>query len=80
MKYATGRNYGVDQVLEISNISTVDDSGVIYMFVAMFRDEARHIAGRVNGVAFGKSPDDIGAAVLAEYDAGRYQIVDGSFL
>lgn len=72
IKYATGRTYDTPQVLEIEiEARTTDDYG-LEEITATFRDQSRHIAGRVTAILFN---DGIGAAVLTEYDAGRYQAI-----
>jgi hypothetical protein len=73
--YPTGRDYGAPQILEITfePVSTSDFDAGIEFFPATFADKARSISGTVN--VFGMYCNDkaIGAEVLAEYDAGRYQ-------
>ena len=72
IKYTTGRTYDEPQVLEIEiEARTTDDFG-LEEITATFRDQSRHIAGRVTAILFN---DGIGAAVLTEYDAGRYQAI-----
>jgi hypothetical protein len=72
IQYATGRTYDTPQVLEIEiEARTTDDYG-LEEITATFRDQSRHIAGRVTAILFN---DGIGAAVLTEYDAGRYQAI-----
>ena len=70
IEYNTGRNYGKPQVLTITIEARSTDEYGIDTVTATFKDEARSIAGRVNAILFN---DGIGAAVLTEYDAGRYQ-------
>jgi len=72
IKYTTGRTYDAPQVLEIEiEARTTGDFG-LEEITATFRDQSRHIAGRVTALVFN---DGIGAAVLTEYDAGRYQAI-----
>jgi len=68
IRYATGRDYGTPQVLTITAPATPDDP--IADVRVTFEDEARGIAGAVTLMAFQLS--QVGPAVLAEYDAGRY--------
>jgi threonine aldolase len=72
IEYATGRTYNKPQVLTITIEARSTDEYGIDTVTATFKDEARQIAGRVNALLFN---DGIGAAVLAEYDAGRYQLI-----
>lgn len=73
IQFFTGRDYGAPQVLEITvpalpadELANVDVS---------FIDDARGIVGVVTLMAF-ELQGNIGAAVLREYDAGRYSSVD----
>ena len=69
--YATGRDYGAPQVLTINAPQLPDDS--IADVRVTFADAARNISGVVNLMAFECcTVDAMGAAVLREYDAGRY--------
>ena len=70
--YATGRTYDAPQVLEIEIENRKEDEFGLEEITATFRDQSRHIAGRVTAIVFN---DGIGAAVLTEYDAGRYQAI-----
>jgi hypothetical protein len=70
--YATGRTYDEPQVLEIEIETRKEDEFGLEEITATFNDKSRHIAGRVTAIVF---PDGIGAAVLTEYDAGRYQAI-----
>lgn len=70
IKYNTGRTYDTAQVLEITIESDVEDEFGLRDVVATFKDESRHIAGRVNVIVFA---DGVGSAVLTAYDAGQYQ-------
>ena len=71
IRYSTGRNYGAPQVLEIAAPASVEDD---FSFVPVqFTDAARGICGSVMVLGFYLS--DIGPAVLAEYDAGRYTLI-----
>lgn len=72
IKYATGRTYDSPQVLEIEIETRKEDEFGLEEITATFTDKSRHIAGRVTAIVF---PDGIGAAVLTEYDAGRYQAI-----
>jgi len=70
--YSTGRTYDAPQVLAITvEKETPDEFGLVDI-VATFRDDSRHISGRVHTVVFS---DGIGPAVLAAYDAGRYEAI-----
>lgn len=70
--YTTGRTYDEPQVLEIEIEARTEDEFGLEEITATFRDQSRHISGRVNALVF---PDGIGPAVLAEYDAGRYTAI-----
>jgi hypothetical protein len=72
IKYATGRTYDSPQVLEIEIETRKQDEYGLEEITATFKDQSRHIAGRVTATVF---PDGIGAAVLTEYDAGRYTAI-----
>lgn len=72
LTYTTGRTYDAPQVLEITIETRKQDEYGLEEITATFRDQSRHIAGRVNALVF---QDGIGAAVLAEYDAGRYTAI-----
>jgi hypothetical protein len=72
IKYSTGRTYDGPQVLEIEIENRQTDEFGLEEITATFRDSSRHIAGRVTAIVFN---DGIGAAVLTEYDAGRYQAI-----
>ena len=72
LTYTTGRTYDAPQVLEITIETRKQDEYGLEEITATFRDQSRHISGRVNALVF---PDGIGPAVLAEYDAGRYQAI-----
>jgi hypothetical protein len=72
INYATGRNYGMPQVLTITIESeTTDDYGFTDV-VATFSDASRNISGRVTLVTDTKG---LGEAVLQAYDAGQYQTI-----
>jgi hypothetical protein len=75
--FATGRDYGTPQVLEITYIApkAIDDFEVsaLDLMTAHFTDAARGISGQVNIFAKDATAVKIGSAVLAEYDAGNYQ-------
>jgi hypothetical protein len=70
IQYSTGRIYDEPQVLEIEIETRKEDDFGLEEITATFRDQSRHISGRVTAILFN---DGIGAAVLTEYDAGRYQ-------
>lgn len=70
--YSTGRTYDTAQVLAITIESEITDDFGIRDVVATFKDDSRHISGRVNVIVFN---DGIGASVLAAYDAGQYQAI-----
>jgi hypothetical protein len=72
INYATGRTYDAPQVLEIEIESRKEDEFGLEEITATFRDQSRHIAGRVTAILFN---DGVGAAVLTEYDAGRYTAI-----
>ena len=69
--YKTGRDYGALQVLAITFEPTDDMMADV---PATFVDAARGIAGRVVVFGMDSTPNRIGAAVLREYDAGRYEL------
>jgi len=73
IQYQTGRDYGAPQVLTIHYTPTDD---VLADVPAVFVDLARGIAGTVTVFGFDATPAAIGAAVLREYDAGRYTNTD----
>ena len=67
--FPTGRNYGMDQILEIEMPAEL---GTLFTLVK-FTDTARGIKGETEILLFGgESQYQIGLLVLAEYDAGRY--------
>ena len=67
--FPTGRNYGMDQILEIEMPA---EPGTLFTLVK-FTDIARGIKGETELLLFGgESQCQIGLLVLAEYDAGRY--------
>ncbi len=72
LNYSTGRTYDAPQVLEIEILSQVKDEFNFSTGSALFVDRSRHIAGRVDFMAFGDSNADIGRAVLDAYDSGTY--------
>jgi len=72
IQYKTGRDYGEPQVLEIWHEDTVSPDDLEWVSVN-FVDLVRHIGGQVWVFGFDMADDRIGRAVLAEYDAGRYQ-------
>jgi hypothetical protein len=75
--YETGRDYGAPQVLEITFPAvTVDAIDAAFVEVqAHFFDAARGISGAVKVFGSDATANRIGRAVLAEYDAGRYQSI-----
>lgn len=75
VSYNTGRDYGAPQVLEITFPEiTCDAFDAAFIDVeAHFFDAARRISGRVKVFGNDANENSIGRAVLAEYDAGRYQ-------
>lgn len=74
IKYQTGRDYGAPQVLEIT-IPALPADELADVDVS-FIDDARGIVGVVTLMALQANHREIGAAVLREYDAGRYSSVD----
>ncbi len=72
IQYPTGRTYDAPQVLEIIIESDTEDDFGLRDIVATFKDASRHINGRVTTTVFN---DGVGAAVLAAYDAGRYEAI-----
>jgi len=73
LTYATGRTYNGAQTLVITIEQSIEDEFGLSNITAVFRDASRHIDGRVSTVVFDAA--DIGPAVLAEYDAGRYSLI-----
>lgn len=75
IQYETGRDYGAPQVLEISAPNApIDDLADIELVLVTFIDRARNVSGAVEVFTFDLlSEQKLGRAVLAEYDAGRYQ-------
>ena len=74
--FNTGRDYGAPQVLEITYIAPKNQSNdpfEIELMTAHFIDSVRGISGQVNIFTNESTYTKIGRAVLAEYDAGRYQ-------
>ena len=69
--HKTGRNYGAAQVLDITFTPTDD---MLADVPAAFVDAARGIIGTVTVFGLEANARDIGAAVLREYDAGRYAL------
>lgn len=72
INYATGRNYGVPQILSITIESEATDDYGFTDTVATFTDASRNISGRVALVTCSES---LGQAVLSAYDAGQYQTI-----
>lgn len=75
--YQTGRDYGAPQVLEITFPAVTMDSfdAAFVNVTAHFVDAVRGISGTVNVFGNDANENSIGRAVLAEYDAGRYQAI-----
>jgi hypothetical protein len=74
-RYATGRNYGIPQVITITH----PEDGELFDFVTVhFIDDARNIAGVVQVLGIELAPYAIGSSVMREYDAGRYRETSGS--
>jgi len=75
--FNTGRDYGAPQVLEITYIAPTHinefDNAALDLMTAHFTDAARRISGQVSIFVKDATTAKIGSAVLAEYDAGRYQ-------
>ncbi len=75
IEHPTGRTYDAPQVLRITieEQSAPDSFGFVDV-VASFVDASRYISGRVETVLFETpvNPAEVGAAVLAAYDAGKY--------
>ena len=75
--FATGRDYGTPQVLEITYIAPtyIDEFEIaaLDLMTAHFTDAARNISGQVTIFVKDATAVKIGSAVLAEYDAGNYQ-------
>lgn len=71
--YATGRNYGAEQVLVITYNPIPHDADMLNLYQVQFTDDSRGISGTVD--IFGMDLDDmhIGKAVLEQYDAGAYR-------
>lgn len=70
IEYITGRKFnGIPQVLVITVISAPDES--LETLEAVFRDNVRGIKGTVD-IPAKDYPLNIGAAVVREYEAGRY--------
>ena len=70
-QYATGREYSGKQVLEI-DVPAIPDDLTADVRVT-FNDSARNISGAVSVMACECcTVSAMGAAVLREYDAGRY--------
>jgi len=75
MRYATGRNYGTEQVLEIdvTGMNPIDEFGFVDA-VAEFTDKSRNIKGKVYVSVFAKDLlTGIPQAVLKAYDDGAYE-------
>lgn len=71
-EFSTGRHYGKAQVLVIMPETAGEDSTTY-----LFTDLARGITAIVDVWHFGRvmTNAEIGRAVLAEYDSGRYSLV-----
>ena len=77
ISFETGRDYGAPQVLEITFPAvTVDlfDAAFVDVHV-QFVDAVRGLSGTVKVFGSDANANSIGRAVLAEYDAGRYQAI-----
>lgn len=73
IKYQTGRHYGAPQVLEITVPAKPADE--LADVAVAFADAARGIAGVVTVLGFElDSSFSLRAAVMREYDAGRYAL------
>jgi hypothetical protein len=72
IEYSTGRTYDSPQVLHITIEERTKDEFGIEEITATFTDASRHIKGRVTTLVFN---DGLGAAILAAYDAGRYEAI-----
>lgn len=72
-KFATNRNYGAPQILTIEFTPIDDDTDAQMDFHSVsFIDAVRNISGKVKIFGMDCNIVFIGAAVLREYDAGRY--------
>ncbi len=70
--FKTGRNYGIEQVIEVTAVQRNTDEEQ-YDALYSFTDASRNIKGTV--LVFGEEQStqrDIEEAILREYDAGRY--------
>lgn len=72
-EFKTGRNYGAEQVIKVTAIDVVSSDDFLVEFSATFQDSVRGISGRINCISFGNQPHQLADAVMAEYDAGRYE-------
>lgn len=72
IEYSTGRTYDSPQVLRITIEDRAMDEFGIEEVTATFTDASRHIKGRVQTLVFN---DGLGAAILAAYDAGKYEAI-----
>jgi hypothetical protein len=72
IEYKTGRTYDGPQMLSIIVEDRAEDDFGIEEVTATFSDASRHIKGRVKTLVFN---DGLGAAILAAYDAGRYEAI-----
>jgi hypothetical protein len=70
IEFRTGRTYDAPQVLLITVENKTTDEHGIADITATFKDDSRHISGRVETILFPGGL--IGEAVLAAYDAGNY--------
>jgi hypothetical protein len=72
--YETGRDYGAPQVLEITYpaVEITDMESGTQFHSVQFSDAVRNISGEVQISGYDCNFFRIGSAVLAEYDAGRY--------
>lgn len=79
--YNTGRDYGIPQILVI-DVPDLLPEDMFDQVTVLFDDEARNIAGAVKLMPIefmstgNFSYSALGAAVLREYDAGRYDYIE----
>ena len=73
--YPTGRDYGRPQVLDILITDCAFDEFNLLSCKAFFTDRARSFRGAVTLTMVYPHSEDIGRAVLREYDEGRTSYV-----
>ena len=73
IQYNTGRTYDKPQILDILVESWGTDEWGIGVVTATFKDQSRHIQGRV--VDAPVFQDDLGNAILSAYDNGHYTAI-----